>query len=279
MTNGISRACLAVMLALVAVSNAFAIPFFAATSHGTLRTFDSASVSSAGVSVPISGLGAGESLIGLDIRPLDQKLYIVTRDASNAGRLYTVDTTTGAATLVAPLTPNPNDAIPYTSLVGTQFGMAFNPVVDRIRLVTDVGQNFRINPVTGVVLHDSDLSSGTPHVVAVAYTSSFVGATTTTLYDIDSASDTLLIQNPPNLGILSPVGIFGKDFADPVGFDITVVGAVDYAYATASVAGTFSFYAIDLSTGFATAIGALNGNFPAIGIAMVPDHMFANGFE
>jgi hypothetical protein len=231
------------------------------------------------VSVAISGLGAGESVIGIDIRPLDQKLYVVTRDASNAGRLYTVNTTTGAATLVAPLTPNATDAVPYTSLIGTRFGMAFNGVVDRIRLVTDGGQNYRINPVTGIVLHDTDLSPGAPHVVAVAYTNAFVGATSTTLYDIDSASDTLNFQNPPNLGVLNLVGNLGVDVLDPVGFDITTIGAINYAYATASVAGNINFYVIDLSTGFATPIGALNGNFPAIGIAIVPDHMFANGFE
>jgi hypothetical protein len=279
MNYGISRACTAVALALGAVTHASAVPFFAATSSGTLSKFDTASVSSPGMSVAITGLGSGESLIGIDIRPRDQKLYIVTRDASDAGRLYTVDTTTGTATLVAALTPNPIDAIPYTSLVGAHFGMAFNAIADRIRLVTDGGQNYRVNPVTGVVLHDTDLTPGAPHVVAVAYTNAFVGATSTTLYDIDSASDSLNFQNPPNSGVLNQVGSLGVDMLDPVGFDITTIGSINYAYATAQVAGNSNFYGIDLTTGAATLIGALDGNFAAIGIAIVPDHLFANGFE
>jgi hypothetical protein len=279
MNNGISRACVAVTLALAAGSNAFAIPFFAATSSGTLNRFDTASLSSPGVSVTIAGIGLGESLISIDIRPLDQKLYAVTRNGSNAGHLYTVDTTTGAATLVAALTPNPTDAVPYTSLVGTRFGMAFNAVADRIRLVTDGGQNYRINPVTGVVLHDTDLNPGMPHVVAVAYTNSFAGATSTTLYDIDSANDVLMVQNPPNLGVLSVVGNLGVDLIDLVGFDITTDSNTTYAYATALVGGNINFYVIDLSNGTATLVGMLNGNFQAIGIAIIPNRVFANGFE
>jgi len=233
-------------------------------------------------SVPISGLGLGESVIGIDIRPFDLKLYALTKDGSNAGRLYMVDTTTGAATLVALLTPNAMDAVPYTSLSGTRFAFAFNPQVDRIRLITDSGLNYRITPSTGVVLHDNDLNSTsfTPHVEAAAYINSFHGTATTTLYDIDTNNDTLLIQNPPNNGTVTTVGVgLGVDMVDLVGFDITMVGTTNFAYATALVAGNINLYSIDLVTGAATLIGGLNGNFQAIGIAIVPERIFANGFQ
>lgn len=280
MNDGMKQGALAAVLMIAAATNASGSAFYAATSSGMLSRFDTASPSSPPSStVAISGLGLGESVIGIDIRPRDQKLYALTRDGSNAGRLYSVDAASGAATLVAPLTANPPDAVPYTSLTGTRFGMAFNPVVDRIRLVTDAGQNYRINPLTGVVIHDTDLNPGSPHVTAVAYINSYAGAVTTALYDIDTTIDMLMLQNPPNNGTVVPVGSLGVDMVDLVGFDITTVGATNFAYATAAVAGNINLYSIDLPSGAATLVGMLNGNFQTIGIAIVPDHIFANGYE
>jgi hypothetical protein len=272
--------CSALFL-LAASTNAWCTQFFAANSGGTLARFDTASPTAApDLSVAITGLGLGESVVGIDIRPFDLKLYALTKDGSNAGRLYSVDTISGAATLVATLTPNALDAVPYTSLSGTRFAFAFNPQADRIRLITDSGLNYRINPSTGVVLHDPDLNPGTPHVVAAAYINSFHGTTATSLYDIDSNADTLLLQNPPNNGTLTTIGSgLGVNLVDLVGFDITVVGTTNFAYATALVGGNINLYSIDLVTGHATFIGGLNGNFQTVGIAIVPERIFANGFE
>jgi Domain of unknown function (DUF4394) len=269
----------AALFFLLASASAHGSDFFAVTSSGELRKFDTATPGAAGTTLTITGFGLGESVIGIDIRPLDQKLYALTKDGSNGGRLYTVDTVSGAATLVVPLTPNAIDMAPYTSLSGTRFAFGFNPVADRIRLVFDNGQNFRINPITGVVLHDTDLNPGTPHVVAVGYTNSFRGAVATTLYDIDTNSDMLLLQNPPNAGNVITVGALGVDMVDLVAFDISVVGTTNLAYATALVGGSINLYSIDLVTGAATLIGGLNGNFQAVGIAIVSEHIFANGFE
>jgi len=273
--------CLGALFLLVASANAWCSTFYAANSSGTLSQFDTTSPGAPPItSVAISGLGLGESVVGIDIRPFDLRLYALTKDGSNAGRLYMVDATSGAATLVALLTPNPLDAVPYSSLSGTRFAMAFNPAVDRIRLITDAGLNYRINPSTGIVIHDTDLNPGTPHVIAAAYINSFHGTTVTALYDIDTNSDTLLIQNPPNNGTLTPVGVgLGVNMVDLVGFDITYVGTTNIAYATALVAGNINLYSIDLVTGQANLIGGLNGNFQAVGIAIVHDRIFANGFE
>ncbi len=140
-----------------------------------------------------------------------------------------IDPVTGAATAVgAAFTP---------ALSGTAFGFDFNPTVDRIRVVSDTGQNLRLNPDTGAVAAvDGALNPGAPHVVGSAYTNNFAGATTTTLYAIDAATDQLLIQNPPNNGTLAPVGPLGVDTGDDVGFDITANDGV--AFATLTIGGT-----------------------------------------
>ncbi len=64
--------------------------------------------------------------------------------------MYTLDAATGAATAVGPVFA--------TTLNGSVFGVDFNPVADRLRVVSDVGQNLRINPTTGVAIADGSLT-------------------------------------------------------------------------------------------------------------------------
>jgi hypothetical protein len=150
----------------------------------------------------VTGLQPGENILGIDFRPATSELF----GLGSSNRLYKINRTTGAATVVGPQFP--------ILLTGTNFGFDFNPTVDRIRVVSDSGQNLRLNPNNGAVVVDGDLNPGTPRVTAATYTNSFGVAATTTLYDIDIVTDRLLIQSNPNVGTL------GVDF-DPVnGFDI-----------------------------------------------------------
>jgi Domain of unknown function (DUF4394)/Calx-beta domain len=131
--------------------------------------------------------------------------------------------------------------------------MDINPFVDRVRLVDASGLSMRVNPTTGVATQDTSLSPGTPNVTAVAYSNNFSGATSTTLYDIDTGSDVLDIQTPPNNGTLTPVGPLGLDAGPATGFDIDSDGI---AYAVLSVGGVANLYTINLSNGAASLVGA-----------------------
>jgi len=265
---------------LAASVNVQAIDIYAVTEGGILARFDSATPGTVPQLGLITGLGAGESVVGLDFRPSNGRLYALSKDAADAGRLYSVDRTTGAATLAATLAADPADVDnPYTTLSGTKFGINFNPVSDRLRVVSSAGMNIRVNPGTGLVITDPAINPGTANVVGVAYINSYAGATSTTLYDSDSSSDSLLIQNPPNNGTLMTVGAFGVDFTDIAGFDIVTLGADNYAYATLTVGGTVGLYSINLSTGAASALGNVGGDLPVIGLAILPDYLFRNGFD
>ena len=86
-----------------------------------------------------------------------------------------------------------------------------------------------LNPVTGALAATDpnlayaagDSNAGAnPNVVGSAYTNSFSGTLTTTLYNIDSALDILVTQNPPNNGRLNTVGSLGFNTTNQVGFDI-----------------------------------------------------------
>jgi hypothetical protein len=198
------------------------------------------------VSKAISNLQPGESVVGIDMRPATGQLYAL----GSTGRLYVLNTSTGAATMVG--------LGPVAVLEGTDFGFDFNPLVDRIRIISDTGQNLRLHPVDGVlVAQDGDLNPGTPDATAAAYANNFPGTMATTLYDIDSTTDMLYKQDPPNNGTLTGIGSLGIDIMEMNGFDIG--GASNTGYAILTVGSQAKIYSINLSTGMATAVA----NFPS----------------
>ena len=162
------------------------------------------------VSKTISGLQSGERILGLDMRPANGQLYAL----GSTSRLYTINASSGAATVVG--------SAPFaTTLSGTEFGFDFNPTVDRIRIVSNTGQNLRAHPETGVLAAvDGSLNPGTPTVSAAAYTNNFAGATSTTLFVLDAINKKLYTQIPPNNGTLVNVGNLSDDFSSANGFDI-----------------------------------------------------------
>jgi hypothetical protein len=193
------------------------------------------------VSKPITGLQTNEMILGIDMRPVNGQLYAL----GSSNRIYTINASSGAAAALATTTFTP-------ALSGTSFGFDFNPTVDRIRVVSNTGQNLRLNPNDGAVAAvDSSLRPGTPVVNAAAYTNNFAGATTTVLYDIDSQTDRLFMQNPPNNGVLVDVGALGVDIDAANGFDIGSNSGT--AWALLTVGGNTRIYTINLSTGAATA--------------------------
>ena len=84
--------------------------------------------------------------MGIDTRPADGLVYSI----STANNIYTIDPNSGEATFVSTLDT------PFEG--GTISGFDFNPVADRLRLVGDNDQDFRINVDTGEVTVDGTLA-------------------------------------------------------------------------------------------------------------------------
>ena len=196
------------------------------------------------VTKEIKGLASGESILGLDMRPLNGQLYIL----GSSNRVYTVNASSGDATAVG--------TAPFASLIGTQFGFDFNPTVDRIRIVSDLGLNLRFNPNDGLVTTDLSIVSATAKITGAAYTNNFAGATTTVLFDIDSNGDRLYQQIPPNDGVLVDVGPLGINIEANNGFDIGSTSGL--AYGIFTVGGMQRLYRVNLTTGAATAGAVIN---------------------
>ncbi|MGH7537925.1 MAG: DUF4394 domain-containing protein [Gemmatimonadales bacterium] len=214
----------------------------------------------------ITGLQAAERVVGIDFRPADGKLYAV----GTSSRIYVVDTTSGVATAVG--------TVPFTPvLLGTAFGIDFNPVVDRLRAVSDTDQNLRLDPVTGGVAGvDTALAYAAgdpglgvnPSVVAVAYTNSVPGAATTTLYGIDAGRAVLVTLASPNGGQLTTVGSLGVSTSRFVGFDIAGATGIGYVTLVPPAATTSRFYVVNLGTGGVTLTGNVNHGVPLVGITV-----------
>ncbi|MES2518359.1 MAG: DUF4394 domain-containing protein [Bacteroidota bacterium] len=197
------------------------------------------------ISKTITGLQTGETILGIDMRPATGQLYAL----GSSSRLYVLNTASGAATVIG--------TAPFTTLLaGTSFGFDFNPTVDRIRCISNTGQNLRLHPDTGLIAAiDGSLNPGTPSIVASAYTNNFAGATTTILYNIDSMTDKLNKQDPPNNGTQVEVGTLGINVESVGGFDITSRGGIGYA--ALKVGTVSSIYTLNLTSGAATKVADL----------------------
>ncbi len=254
---------------------------YAVTTNNSLITFDSDQPGQIQSIVPVTGITAGQMLCGLDFRPSTGVLYGIGYDTtSGQAQIYTINRTTGAATAVGSGTFNLGTGL------GT-IGFDFNPVADRIRVTGSNGGNFRLNPDTGVVAAtDSPLTfatgdvnqSATAGVGAVAYTNSFSGTTTTTLYNIDQNLGILTTQNPPNNGTLNTVGTLGipldtvnRTFDLDIVYDQTTQMNVAFLVANTLGSNNDGLYMVNLTTGAAALVGSVGLGVQIKAIAIVAD--------
>lgn len=235
--------------------------------------------------IPVNGLQPGETLAGIDYRVARGVLF----GYGSSGRLYTLNTATGAATAVgAPLA---------VQAVGTEFGFDFNPTVDRIRLVTDTGQNMRLHPDTGAVVDADpnaagvqidgtltyaagDINAGRqPRVMAAGYTYNKTNEKITTNFAIDGASGTLVTQGTregstpavsPNTGQLFTVGTLGTGPVMRAALDIADINNTAFAALTTAGARAAVLYLVNLDTGAAQRIGTIAAGELVRGIAIEP---------
>ncbi|MCE2744608.1 MAG: DUF4394 domain-containing protein [Burkholderiales bacterium] len=221
----------------------------------------------------VTGLPAGERLLSIDFRPSNSTVY----GLSSAGKIFTIDTDTGAATLAVTL--NVANNIVNGLADGKRYQVDFNPQADALRIVSSVGsgtqgENYRIvganlvagSTNAGVVATtppDMPLSAGFS-VVNIAYTNSFANPApaATRLFDIDGANNRLALQSPPNDGTLTAVGTnLGPAFVSYGGFDISGGdNGMRLLAGRTAAPGIFSLFNLDLTAGTAGAATTASGN-------------------
>ena len=222
----------------------------------TLVSFDTDRANRGRALGDVQGLApADQEIVGIDFRVQNGALYAVGR----GGGIYTVDTRTLKATKVRQLT---------VALDGKDFGVDFNPAANALRVVSDKGQNLRQpfaapagspagTPVPGTAT-DTPLTSPpamgtTAGVTGAAYTNNDLdAATSTTLFDLATVTDQVVIQAPANAGTLSATGATGVDLTGDTGFDI-------YTATKGRSAGQLSAYAVNGGTLYS--VDLLSGRF------------------
>jgi hypothetical protein len=186
----------------------------------------------------VRGLDGG-TLIGIDFRPEDHRLYGV----SNGGGIYTIDTSTAKATEVGKLS---------VAVHGRYWDIDFTPSGDALRIVTDRGQNLRqaFGPdgPTGPTVEDPSLSRG--HIAALGYTGSGRAL------GIDSANDQV-VQVDGGTGKVTGLGAknaFPEISTASNGLD--VVGTD--AFATVNLDHRHTLFSVDTRSGAVTEMGVFN---------------------
>ena len=234
---------------------------------GGLVVVDGSAPPTVQVGNPISGLQPGEGLVGIAVRPSTGTLYGV----GSTSRLYIVQPGTGAATPLgsAPFAP---------ALQGTQFGTHFDPLSDRLRVVSDTGQNLLIDPIGGGVasvgarlayaVGDPHFGS-TPQITALAYSPNDPFATSATAYGIDQFTGALVRLGSPDPadGTLHTVG--NAEPGPAAGFDVSRVSGIAFAVRPGFMPALVT---IDLTTGLASFLGSFGGVFTLFnGLAVAPE--------
>jgi Domain of unknown function (DUF4394) len=200
-----------------------------------LITFDTASPTAV-TQLAITGLGANQTVRGIDARISNGQLYVVTVTTGSAANsvvfTYTVNPDTGAASFVG------QTAAALAGAADVPTGWDVNSTAsDRTRYVNTNDENARINLDNGALAaNDVDLTpAATSTIIAAAYA-------TNTLYLIDRNDSVLARQGgvgavpSANGGVvtdLAPLG-FTLNAANDGGFDISPTGELFAALTNAA---------------------------------------------
>lgn len=263
------------LLSFSSVSRAELIYGIDESSGQTLVNWDSSSPGSVLYGAAISGLHTGETIKAIDFRPSTHQIFAL----GSFSRLYTLHPLTGVATEVPP----PGAFTP--ALNGSAFGFDFNPVIDRIRVVSNTKKNYVLNPNDGSATAVTDLFYGpadpnfgvTPNVVSSSYTNSVNPAPASTqLYGIDTGLD-ILVTQANSAGTLGTVGPLGVNVVATGGFDISGTSGIAYAALQPVGSSQSNLYSISLLTGLATNLGQIDGGVVLSSMTVAPDGFDPNG--
>ncbi|MFC8952668.1 DUF4394 domain-containing protein [Streptomyces sp. NPDC057101] len=218
----------------------------------------------------VSGLTGDTTLVGIDFRVQNGKLYGV----GEKGGIYTISSA-AKAVKVSRLT---------VALQGKHFGVDFNPAANRLRVISDTGQNLRHNiddpaapkttTVDGTLTNPTMPPSTALGVTGAAYTNNDLNAATaTTLFDIDTTNDRVSLQSPANAGTLAPTGGLGVNAGPSAGFDIyyKASNGSNQGFAALTADGKQRFYKVDVLNGRADLVGAFPAARQVVDVALPLD--------
>ena len=208
--------------------------------------------------VGLSGLHSGDALRGIDI--VGGTLY----GLGDQGYLYTVNTSTGVATMVG-------TGLGAT-LNGVYFG--FNAGTSQLYVSSDAGLNLTINPLTGVATAGPTYTFGGQPADGDAMAYNYASSS---FYGISVGGSQLFNLNPATGGVTVAATIPSGTLEHPVGFDISPNTGVAYVATVTTPGGTPDLFTLNLSTGSLTDTGTIGhtgelaGGLDGIAVSPVPE--------
>jgi hypothetical protein len=186
---------------------------------------------------------AGNAYFGGDFLNNDfSKLYVVDYSVN---QLHTVNTTTGAVTVIGPAAPNPGQN--WTGLTGAPDGTLYASAAD----CATTSSLYTVNPNTGVVTQVGPVTNATC-LIDIAVNAEGE------MYGVDIAFDNLVhIDKATGAGtVVGSVGI-DANYAQGLDFDDGTGTLYWAAYNNSTLQGELR--AIDITTGYSSLIGAFSG--------------------
>lgn len=244
------------------------------TAGGDLVRFESDAPGTIKSRVTVTGLVGSDRLVAIDTRPSNGRLY----GLSDQGRVYVINALTGAA---QPVRMTPFEV----PLEGTDFAFEFNPVTSKLRVISDTGQSFRVDPDTGEVIGGvtdqpvhfapGDVNeSVTPRVSMAAFDSNDARGSTS-LFVIDATTGAFArlgsengTPESPNAGRLHTLGALGIDASNVMGFEI--VGDRSGFAVFGMDDGSVRLFRVDLDAGVTSSIGTVGNGETLIDVAVAP---------
>ncbi|MFI1479945.1 DUF4394 domain-containing protein [Streptomyces sp. NPDC020747] len=246
------------------------LPAFGITDDGKMAAFNTNTPGTLNWFKRINGLVGDTAAIGIDFRVQNGLMYLV----GNKGGIYTV--------LIPPAVTDPQvTKVSQLSvpLQGTNFGVDFNPAADRLRIISDTGQNLAHNLANSSTTTNTPLTTDgvSAHgVTAAAYTNNdLTSDTATTLFDLNTTTDQVVIQSPPAMGLLTATGSLGQNAGANAGFDIfsdvsagKTISNTAFATFFAGTDADPSFYTVDVLTGATSFVDQFPASITDIAIAL-----------
>jgi hypothetical protein len=221
-----------------------------------------------------TGLGAGQNTLqAIDVLPVPRGNFrpgtlfgLATNAAGTSARIYAIVPDTGFAMPVGGA---------FTVAAATGYGFDFNPTNGLLRIVNAANENFSFDIASGVATAQTPLTAGAD-IVASAYDRlDFDASTPTTLFGIDSTTDSLVRQGSvngvpsgPGGGTITTIGALGVNTDTNVGFDIA--RGTNMAYAALRVGGASGLYTLNLATGQADLVGVIGTGSTIVGLTVLP---------
>lgn len=221
-----------------------------------LRQFAARTPDTLGSAVTVTGLGTGETLLGIDARASDGKLY----GLGSLGNIYSIDDT-GAASVVGP-TLTLNSAHSYLMEMNPLVNTATAPYHQGLLHVIDTTskEQFTVDIENNTINAPVTITPATVNLVGSAFGANYAGATLTSQYVADLTSASLAVLATGN-GSVSPGLATGLSLGSAAGFDISGHFNENVLLAArAGSSGTFTLYRLSTSSAGANSLGVIGGS-------------------